>query len=103
MKYTNAKRHHFVGVKASQFCALCCFPAADHKGPHKWYHSGFGLFTIQAISKRVPKWENGVFHLGGISEGVWILANGLDPKASKRVEGVLDLYKSEKQFLDDNS
>lgn len=124
MKFANPKRHKFVpSANDSNFCTHCGWPSADHSNrynpprhdpmkcnpvddtfnpyPGKWYCHGFGLFVIQALSKRCPGWESGVIHKGGIHSGHWELAPGLDNKTAKQIQNIFDLYSTEYEFLQD--
>lgn len=67
-----------------------------------WFQNGFGLRVIDGISRRVPNWESGIFHKGGIATGTWVLAYGLDAAKAKEIEAILSLYSTEKAFLADN-
>lgn len=69
------------------------------KNKRLWFDAGFGLSVLSALGKRYGKgWEDGVFHLGGINTGHWVLTG----RVGRRLGEILALYPNEKAFLDDN-
>ena len=71
----------------------------------KWYDQGFGLEVHNAIQKRYPMAWRVLYHKGGIATGHWIIFGHTfhkdDKKHLKNVTDILNLYKTEEEFLGD--